>query len=98
PKSSNALLFLADLVAYSAYQALNLADHNYGVADHSYLLELHRKFFSDRETGQIGDYGLKIFKRNGISLDNRSLELVRRIYRKRKKQHQDHRQESDQDH
>lgn len=71
-KSENDLLCYADLVAYSVAAAINASSSNFGVPEERYLRELKSKFFCDKETGAVGDFGLKLFKRFEFELNARS--------------------------
>lgn len=69
-KSANELLCYADLVAYSVAAAINASASNFGVPEERYLRELKSKFFCEKETGAVGDFGLKLFKRFEFKLND----------------------------
>lgn len=63
-KKEEDLLEFADLVAFSVSAAVTPSKANFGMPEQRYIRELKGKFFRDKETGVIGDFGLKIFKRH----------------------------------
>lgn len=68
-KESCDLLCYADLVAHAVFSAVNPSRANYDAPEQRYMRELKSKFFCDRETGVIGEFGLKLFKRFDAGFD-----------------------------
>ncbi|GHA60569.1 hypothetical protein GCM10008927_27630 [Amylibacter ulvae] len=61
-KSDEELLSIADLVAYSCYQMVNYSPANFYTPEQRYFRELKNKFWKDKDTGGIANFGLNIFK------------------------------------
>lgn len=76
PKAENRLLCYPDLVAYAVAAALNSSAANFGVPEQRYLRELKGLFFEDSESGAIGEFGLKLFKRFDLKLDKTTSDFV----------------------
>ncbi|MEP3675021.1 DUF3800 domain-containing protein [Sulfitobacter sp.] len=68
-KPDEELLCYPDLVAFSVAAAINASAANLGVPEQRYLRELKNRFFKEAETGVIGEFGLKLFKRYELDLD-----------------------------
>lgn len=69
PKLEEDLLCYPDLVAFSVAAALNPSAANFGVPEQRYLRELKNRFFKENNSGAVGEFGLKIFKRYDIGFD-----------------------------
>lgn len=76
PKTADPLLCYADLVAFSVSAAINASAANFGVPEQRYLRELKSKFFADKGSGAIGEFGLKVFKRYNLKLDTPTREFI----------------------
>lgn len=79
-KDSDRLLSLADLTAYSVYQAVNFSASNYGMGEQRYLRELAAKFYKDEKTGRIGDVGLKMMMWRSMGLDASSRRYFEKLH------------------
>lgn len=76
PKASDPLLSYADLVAFSVAAAVNASKANFGVPEQRYMRELKGKFFADEATGIVGEFGLKVFKRHSLKLDEETRRFI----------------------
>ncbi len=79
-KSGDDLLCFPDLVAFSVAAALNASAANFGVPEQRYLRELKDKFFCDERTRAVGEFGLKIFKRYELKLDEHTSHFVEKLH------------------
>lgn len=79
-KGDDLLLSYADLAAFSIAAAINASSSNYGVPEQRYLREIKGKFFSDEKSKAIGEFGLKIFKRFEIPLDEQTKRFFGKLH------------------
>ncbi|NIZ14412.1 DUF3800 domain-containing protein [Phaeobacter sp. HF9A] len=80
-KTAEPLLCYADLVAFSVSAAIDASKANYAVPEQRYLRELKAKFFSDNTSGAIGEFGLKVFKREQMKLDSHTARFLQSWHR-----------------
>lgn len=76
PKTSDPLVCYADLVAFSVAAAINASRANFGVPEQRYMRELKNRFFADEESGVIGEFGLKVFKRHSLKVDSETKRFI----------------------
>lgn len=70
PKGKAPLLQLGDLAAHALFRCADKSKTNYDIPEPRYLHELHRKFFSNPETGKIEGYGIKaVHELRDVKLD-----------------------------
>ena len=77
PKEKAPMLQLGDLVAHALFRCADKSKSNYNIPEPRYLCELHRKFFSDPETGKVEGYGIKaVHELRNVKLDKDVRALV----------------------
>lgn len=76
PKLEEDLLCYPDLVAFSVAAAMNASAANYGVPEQRYLRELKTRFFKEKNSGAVGEFGLKVFKRHNLNLDKSTSAFI----------------------
>jgi hypothetical protein len=76
PKLEEDLLCYPDLIAFSVAAALNASATNYGIPEQRYLRELKNRFFKEENSGSVGEFGLKIFKRYELNLDESTSTFI----------------------
>lgn len=76
-KEDEPLLDIADLIAHALFKAVDKTIINFAIPETKYLLEIHKKFYSNPRTSKVINYGIKpIHSLDDLNLDDDVFALI----------------------